>query len=344
MITIKDIAKQVGVSPTTVSNVIHGNTKRVSSTTLKKIEKALKENKYIPSMAARMLTMSNSNIIGVISTYPKLNKKNLIKEPFIGEILGALEEEIRIRGYFMMFYASEDVIDIFKLASTWNVTGLIVLGFNEKDCVNLRKQMGPPFVTIDTYFNKFKNENFVNVGLDDYNGGYLMGNYLINKGHKNILFMADNTDCVYENRWLGLKSAMEENGINCNKENNFYFLKEDENDRKIQYKSNIDFIKNFTALFYPSDYYAVEGINIFKELGINIPDELSIVGFDDNIFASIVRPKLTTIKQNIPQRAKEAVDLLIKISEYEDIEEKNKIFPVELIERDSVLDLNKNKK
>lgn len=340
MIRIKDIADKAGVSPTTVSNVIHGNTKRVSASTIQKIQDILQESNYVPSMAARLLSQSNSNIIGVIIAYTKNKARKVVQDPFISEILGALEEDIRNRGYFMMLYAAEETIDIFKLASTWKVAGLIILGFQEKDCVNLRKQTDTPFVTVDSYFEKYK-DKFINVGLSDYDGGYIMGNYLVENGHTKILFLSDNDLGVDHCRFTGFQNSLAERNIPCD-DRNHVILERNDDDRKQQLVRLLGTFKKHTALFFASDYYAVECINYLQEQGIKVPEDISVVGFDDNIFAETVRPKLTTIRQDVSKKAEVVMENLSNLMDgcEDKIIEKDKKLPVKLVCRDSVKKIN----
>ena len=106
MTTIKDIAKAAGVSVTTVSNVIHGNAGRVSPATIEKIQQIMKEMHYIPNMGARMLVRNQSKIIGVIIHGYREAKDGTFHSPFTAEIIGAMEREIRLNGYYMMLYLS----------------------------------------------------------------------------------------------------------------------------------------------------------------------------------------------------------------------------------------------
>lgn len=335
MIRIKDIAQQAGVSSTTVSNVIHGNIKRVSPENVDKIRKLLKENNYVPSMAARLLAQDSSNIIGVIVAFQKRGEKNILEDPFIGEMLGALEENIRNQGYFMMLYAAEEPIEIFKLASTWKTDGLIIFGFSESDCINLRKQTKIPFVTIDSYLGGGMQDKASNVGLDDFDGGYQMGKYLVECGHKKLAFLADNDVGVDHYRWLGFRKALEENDIDCEDDLHIIVRKE-KSDRRIQYKKMLSWLCERTALFFASDVYAAEAVNFFMDQGIDVPGRISVAGFDDNIFAETVRPRLTTMRQEPALKAGAAVADLMAFIETGDVLNRDTKLPVQLIVRDSV--------
>ena len=132
MVTIKDMAEMAGVAPTTVSNVLHGRTKKMSKETLARVQKVIDECQYVTNMGARLLANYGSRIIGVIISYGRREEQNAIQDPFFSEVIGALEKEIRLNGYFMMLYTSGNVEESLKIASSWNIEGLVVLG--DADC------------------------------------------------------------------------------------------------------------------------------------------------------------------------------------------------------------------
>ena len=107
MVTIKEIANQLGVSMTTVSNVIHGKTSEVSPATIEMVQKALKESGYVPNMGARNLAQNQSKIIGVVMKERKGRYTNLLCDPFYGELVGAIEKIIRTKDYYLMMNISD---------------------------------------------------------------------------------------------------------------------------------------------------------------------------------------------------------------------------------------------
>ena len=107
MITIKDMAEIAGVSPTTVANVLHGRTKKMSKETLKKVQDVIDQSHYVSNMGARVLANYGSRIIGVIMNYDRRAENNAMADPFYGTIVGALEKEIREHGYYMMLYMAQ---------------------------------------------------------------------------------------------------------------------------------------------------------------------------------------------------------------------------------------------
>ena len=133
MITIKEIAAQLDVSTTTVSNVIHGKTKEVSPETIKKVQKFLEEVEYVPNISARNLAQNESKIIGVVLKSRPDRYISLLQDPFVCEMISGLEDAIRSAGYYMMVYISDDIAEIISHISTWNADGLILFCMLDDD-------------------------------------------------------------------------------------------------------------------------------------------------------------------------------------------------------------------
>ena len=344
MVRIKDIADQLGVSATTVSNVIHGRTNKVSKETIDKVNEALSKENYVPNMGGVLLSQSNSKIIGVVLNNDMRYENKILQNPFIVEIISALEENIRNAGFFTMLYNANTIVDVAKIATMWNVSGLIVFGFMEDDYISLRDMINTPFVTIDGTYSKEVN-GIINVGIDDYSGAYNMGKYLISKGHKDVLFLSDNDDGCDNKRKRGLKKAMKEAGLKFT-DSNHRLIPAMEISRRAYYPellSELRKSKKYTALFFASDLYAIEAMNYFIDNGVKIPEEISIVGFDDIKHAMIVRPCLTTVRQNMPLKAAMAVNALLNIIHKYKISTRNVVLPVEIVERNSVASLDNGK-
>lgn len=340
MITIKDMANKADVSPTTISNVLHGRTEKLSKDTLERVRKVIEESNYVSNMGARLLANNGSRILGVILTYDRRNEKNAIQDPFYGELVGALEQEIRQKGYYMMLYTSRDIDENLRLAKAWNIEGMIVLGASPVDCHKFKSNTNVPIVFIDSYVNDDEYV-YANVGLQDKEGGYLATRFLIENGHKKIAFLADMATPVGvdKERLDGYKQAMAESNLsdNCS----FFHVDYRNNERHEYLKEFMQKnLKNYTALFFASDFYAVDAIGYFQARSIKIPDDISIVGFDDNVLSQICYPLLTTVHQSVTDKVKHAVNLLFKIINKEEIEEYKVRLPIHLVIRNSVKKLN----
>ena len=338
MIRIKDIADRAGVSPTTVSNVIHGKTGRVSKATVEKINRILKEMEYVPSISARMLANNSSGLIGVALGFMKKGNASSFEDPFVSAMLGNLEYQIREHGYYMMLVARHEQDDIMQQALGWNFDGMIAMALKEKEIAERSERLGKPLVTIDQYLPPELGVR--SITMDDRGGAYQMSQYLIGKGHKKFLFLSDCDLGVDHYRWLGVRQAMEEAGIE-DFESRHIVIPWNPEQREKAYEEMLPFFKKQTALFFSSDYYALEASNFLQNRGIKVPEEISIAGFDDVTYATLARPKLTTVHQMVDGKARRAVEVLMHLIQDEPVQKDIPPLPTTLVERESVRDLTK---
>ena len=338
MIRIKDIADRAGVSPTTVSNVIHGKTGRVSKATVEKINRILKEMEYVPSISARMLANNSSGLIGVALGFMKKGNASSFEDPFVSAMLGNLEYQIREHGYYMMLVARHEQDDLMQQALGWNFDGMIAMALKEKEIAELSERLGKPLVTIDQYLPPELGVR--SITMDDRGGAYQMSQYLIGKGHKKFLFLSDCDLGVDHSRWLGVRQAMEEAGIE-DFESRHIVIPWNPEQREKAYEEMLPFFKKQTALFFSSDYYALEASNFLQNRGIKVPEEISIAGFDDVTYATLARPKLTTVHQMVDGKARRAVEVLMHLIQDEPVQKDIPPLPTTLVERESVRDLTK---
>lgn len=326
-VRIVDIADELGLSTATVSNVIHGKTKKISDETVKRVQELLEKKQYIPSMAGILLAQNNSRIIGVVVNNHEKYESRVLEDNFISSSLNYLSNELEQAGYFMMVKVTKEWSEIDQFASMWNMEGLIVIGFCEQDYKKLRDKMHIPFVVYDGYFTK--QGRMCNLVIDNYDGGYQMGNYLKRLGHRKVLCISDNNICMDLERLEGFRAGMGEN------EADFIMIPMEKKERWIFYQQNLEQLKNYTAIFAVSDYYAIDLMHFLEENNIRIPDDISVAGFDDSPLCEMVHPTLTTIRQDGRKRAELAVAMLKKLRE----EKKNGTtitLPVTLVERQSV--------
>ena len=333
MIRLQDIAEMAGVSRTTVSNVINGNTKRVSQETIDKITAILKEQNYVPHMGSVMLSGHGSRIIGVVLGFHYAHGMQSLQDPFVGELVGTIQMETEEKGYYVMLIGGENIQNVVDIASKWNVEGLIILGYNEERYRKLSRKLNKKMILIDTYPECAY--TFPNVGVDDYSGGYQIGEYLYSRGYEKALFVAETDKDTDYYRWMGFKQAMEKRGKFCSR-SRYIVVPGEKHLRLRKYGELLPRFLEARALAFSSDYDAIEAMNFFFDKGIRIPDQISITGFDDNFYAQIVRPKLTTIHQDVHQKAVLALRKLLLMAEGKEPAEKNVKSPVWLVKRDSV--------
>jgi LacI family transcriptional regulator len=337
MITIKEIAKQLNMSTTTVSNVIHGKAGEVSDDTRQKVEQFLKKVDYVPNINARNLAQNESKIIGFALKARADKYENLIMDPFVSELIGGVEETIRKAGYFMMLYISSDTDEIMRHVSTWNVDGLILFGMLDDDGIRVSEKYKKPIVCIDTYSIEGL-KHFTNVGLDDEQGAYEIVNYLISQGHRKIAFLSDNTKGVDLARLTGYKQALRDAGISYSEKDCLKIKpRSDEIDKSLD--EICKRASDYTAIFCVSDLYAVTLLSRFEDVGISVPDDISVVGFDDNMLAQLHRPALTTVHQDVKLKGVTAADTLLKQLSGKKTPNQIKL-PTHLVIRDTVKKIN----
>ena len=148
-IRIVDIAQELGVSSATVSNVINGKTNKISDATVKRVQEALEEKGYIPNMAGILLAQNSSRIVGIVVNNHEKYENRVLEDGFIAASLNALSIALHEAGYFMMVQTTTDWNEIVKIASMWNMEGLVLIGFCDSDYQRLRESMHIPFVVYD---------------------------------------------------------------------------------------------------------------------------------------------------------------------------------------------------
>ncbi len=337
MITIKEIASRLGLSTTTVSNVIHGKTKEVSAETIGRVQKFLEEVEYVPNINARNLAQGQSKIIGVVLKsleFRQWYKDNILCDPFVSEMIGGIEKAVREAGYYMMLYISDDIAEIIQHISTWNVDGLLLFCMMDDDADRVAAKYHKPVVCIDTY-GVGESGNFYNVGLDDENSTYEAVRYLIGNGHRRIAFLTDNKVGVDRARYWGFRKALKEAGIEYSDRSFLRFNPSVELSQK-SIDDICDKARKHTAVFCCSDVYAVLLMKALSKRGVRVPEDISIVGFDDNLYSSVCSPALTTVHQDADLKGQTAACLLIRLIQGERPEKKEIKMETRLVIRETV--------
>ena len=338
MATIKEIAEAAGVSTTTVSNVIHGKTKKVSPATIQKITALIKDMGYVQKMGLRVLNNENSQLIAVVVNYHKDFKNSILGDPFYGQIIGFIEEFVQARGYYLMLYSTKDIEAIFQMVAGWNVDGVIAISFSRRNCQKMYELIKKPIVAIDAYGEAAADSHnpVINIGLDDISGGYQMTKHLLELGYQHIKVCAGRDSGVDHLRLLGAEQAMKEYAHD-GQDLQFVALGMNYDERLNNYDFVIKRRKPQTALFFLSDMYALEAIRLLADKKLWVPDEIGVAGYDDISYAAYSTPQLTTVRQDIKHKAKLAVELLLQQIEGADVlEEKEIELPVYLVKRSSV--------
>lgn len=333
---IKTIAQQAGVSTATVSNVINGNFGKVSEETREKIEKIIKDTGYKPNVMARSLVKKSSRLIGLVVPYMGKHD-DFFTNPYNAHMIAALEKHIRNRDYYLMLRCVGDPYEIVPLLSSWNVDGAFFLGIDKNEVGQIKEQIDIPMVFVDTYA---PGEKIVNVGIEDYRGGYLSARYLIGKGHKKLALVTPDiaSEGVIKERYNGFSDACKEAKISFKPGNVFFTDTSYAN--AVQIGQDLAMSGgDYTAVACMSDIVAFGVIEGLKLCGLRVPYDVSVMGFDNLPDCDLMTPKLTSIAQDFEFKAKKAGDYLFKmIDEHISLVIDDRQ-PIRVVERQSVKNL-----
>ncbi len=302
MVTIRDVAALAGVSHQTVSRVINGND-RVSSRTRQKVEAAISDLEYQPNAIARDMALGRSHTFACLSP-------NLTDYTLASIIEGAAAEAFQ-HGYYLITASAPDdetfsaLID--QLISSRRAAGLIVLNpYADGRHAHIPKNVPAVFVGARPRDNPISS-----VALDDETAGRTAAQHLIDLGHRQIATLTGpiEEDCA-QDRLAGYRQALQSAGLQSNTK----LIKEGDWSATAGYFAAHQWIKekaSFTALFAQNDRMAVGAIHALRELGKRVPEDVSVIGFDDMPLASYFDPPLTTMRQDMYGIGKQAAELMV---------------------------------
>lgn len=334
-VSIKDIASAAGVSPTTVSIVLNGRARemKISESMSVKIEKLAEKMQYRPNHFAKGLRTGKTNTIGLIV--------DDISNYFFGHLAKVVEEEADRKGYTVMFCSSENnegkSRNILNMLVDKHMDGYIIAptAFMLPELEKLISE-NRPTVLIDRYFPDLSS-NYVTV--DNFSGSLEAVTHLARKGLKKIALITNDTDQLQmKQRIDGYMKGLEENRIPA----------DDSLIKKIpfgwpeakQIKELVQFFSKqkgkIEAVFFTSNNLGVAGLEAFSILGIDVPEQVSMLCFDDNDLFRLGKPGITVMSQPIKQMAKKAVEVLVKQIEQAGTELSHVVLPTHLVERESV--------
>ncbi|MFZ8144789.1 LacI family DNA-binding transcriptional regulator [Alteromonas macleodii] len=296
MPTIYQVAERAGVSLSTVSRVLNGKAS-VNKVLKERVEKAVKELNYRPNSVARSLANNRTDSVGVL--VPELNA------PFFGDLMQAVESTLRAADKHVIISVGRNCLETEKDAVEFlisrNCDALIMHAEALSDEYLLElNQSKLPVALVNRQVEGLPDAC---TSLDNEKGGYLATRHLLELGHKDIAYISGPTDkCDASLRLEGHKRALSEAGLPINPQlifNGDY----SEEDGKIGLLELMARDMPFTALVCANDWMASGAISCARDLGMSLPHDLSVVGFDDVVFAHHVFPRLTTVSNPIAEMA-----------------------------------------
>jgi LacI family transcriptional regulator len=331
MVSITDIAKQAGVSASTVSRVVNGKS-YVNAEKKEQIQRIIKETGYVPNKAARNMVMQRSFTVGIVIPDGFNN--------FQRQLFSVIERHLDSFGYHTLFFfvqmnsASEKkCLDRLK---TENLDGVIMLQeIKSGEFYEYIEAAGIPIIS--TLHN---HNNIPTVKMDDKQGAFDAVNHLVGLGHRKINMISGVSFSYGAHRLVGYYRALDEAGIQrdqkrvadvqqYNAEAGVYAM------RELLLRS-----KDFSAVFASSDELALGAIRVLLDEGIRIPEDVSVIGFDDIDISSYLYPRLTTIRQPLVEIGEQVAMYLHRFISGQNDPALNIVLPYKLIIRESTCALS----
>ncbi|KAB7663764.1 substrate-binding domain-containing protein [Plesiomonas shigelloides] len=332
MATIKDVAKEAGVSVATVSRVINKSPK-ASQASIDAVTKAMSKLGYRPNAAARALVNQSTNTMGVLV--------GDVSDPFFGSLVKAVDKVARENGKHILigngYHSPQDERQALELLIN-NRCDAIVLhskGLSDQELISYANEV-KGLVLINRHIPELADRC---IALDNHKGAYLATEYLIRHGHKKIACIASSHKIEDANERLqGYLAALNDNHITLPKS----YIAFGEPNSEGGEAAMTDLLTqgiDITAVVTYNDYMAAGVLTALDQNDIEVPGKISLIGFDDGLIARFVTPSLTTIRYPIEMMAERAARLALALSRDEAVEDETIIFSPTLVRRNSAINL-----
>jgi LacI family transcriptional regulator len=343
--SIHDLARELNLSATTISFVLNGKAeeKRISGDVVKKVNAHVKRTGYQPNQVAKSLRTGKTKIIGMLVED--------IADPFFSSIARVVEENLYKLGY-KIFHSSTDnkterAKELLRIFRERQVDGYIIAPSPgiEEDIEWLVKE-GKPVVLFDRYFPKIKTKNIV---IDNEGGAFKAVMHLVANGYSKIAFVTLDSDQVQmKDRLKGYNKAIVSKKLQKQVlQIGYSEYKNDPLSVSVRVREYLNKNNMLDAVLFATNYLAVSGLQAIKELGLSIPEDLAVVGFDDNTHFSLFSPSVTAVAQPVGDisslTVKELIDALGAEEKQEKIKPGTIVLDTELIVRESSVRSEKNK-
>ncbi|MRX73551.1 LacI family DNA-binding transcriptional regulator [Bacillus lacus] len=328
MATIEDVAKLAGLSRTTVSRVINKHP-YVSSAKKDLVLQAMEELGYVPNSSARSLRNQKTGVIAVF--IPR------VMNPFFSQLIETLEIAASLSHYQLLVcqtqYSAEKELTYLQLLKVKQVDGVILASFeNEWSKIEPFLEYGPIVLC-----NEFeKNARVPMVLLDQAYGGYIAAKHLLENGHTAIAYCCGSyRSNVSKAREAGFRKALAEYGVPFQEELAFRNAFQVEDGKRV-FQQLAAKAKKPTAIFTGSDEVAAGLIAEAKRNHWVVPDDLAVIGFDNQIITELIEPRITTVHQPVQDMAKKAMDIMVsQLASKHSVKQEVHKFQLELVIRES---------
>ncbi|MGF1696822.1 substrate-binding domain-containing protein [Vibrio kyushuensis] len=329
MATIKDVAKEAGVSIATVSRVINKSPK-ASKKSVESVSAAMKKLGYRPNAAAKALVSQSTNTVGVLV--------GDVSDPFFGTLVKAVDTEAHKDNKHILigngYHNADDERRAIELLINNRCDALVVhsKALSDQELIDYANEVNG-FVIINRHIPELATQC---ISLDNEKGAYLATEYLIRHGHTKIACIASSHNIEdADQRVKGYLAALRDHDISLPTS---YIEHGDPNSDGGETAMTNLLTKSLdiSAVVAYNDYMAAGALSIAMENGIQVPEKMSIIGFDDGLIARYTHPSLTTVRYPIQMMAEKATRLALSLAKKEPVENEPMVFSPTLVRRDSV--------
>jgi LacI family transcriptional regulator len=326
--TINDVARRASVSKTTVSHVIN-NTRFVEEETKQRVLRVISEIGYYPSLVARSLTTNRTGIIGVIVSDAT--------NTFFGDLLRGVEDVLQPKNYSIVVCNTDEILErenhYIDLLLRQRVDGIIAAATSQKwGVLNQAVAQHTPVVFLDRTYEGLEGPY---VGVNNWNGAYMGANHLIECGHNKIGILAGfQRLSTMRERLGGFREALHNHKIDLPDEWVVESPLGIEHGREAALKV-LTLSNHLTALFINNNLLTLGALLAIQELGLHCPEDISLVGFDDNPWSAVSSPPLTVVKQPSRRLGQVAGEMILSLVNGDHPLEERVILECELVIRES---------
>ncbi len=303
-VTLKEIAREVGLSPTAVSLVLNDRPNKISAEKRKLIRDVARKKGYVPNQIARSLVMQHSQTLGLIVP-------NIVS-PFFSSLARELEIRCRAAGYALFITNSDDRsendLELVRQLINRGVDGIFLVVASEPPCeglLSVLKTLPVPFLLVDRVIPGFDCDR---IGFDNQQGGYLATRYLLSYGHRRVACLVNTESGTGQARLAGYSQALAEKGLEVDPtlifKSAYYIADAHEAARAL-------LASDATAVFASSDNIALGLLKRLYEENLRVPRDYSVVSYDNSAADSLFEPALTSIEQNVAELASGAIEIMI---------------------------------
>lgn len=329
-VTLQDVARTAGVSSKTVSRVVN-NEANVAPNTSERVRQAIAQLNYVPNSAARSLSSGRAMAIAFVAGWS-------VNTAYSSMLIDSLLQDTMHNDHSLMLFPS-DAGTAARVAAAFlgrQIDSIVLdsMAADNPGLIDRLRALKRPYVVLHPNFlDRYENGSFVRI--DNFQAAKEATDYLIGLGHRSIGIVSFPSNAPGTERLGGYRAALEQAGIGLQPG---YVHEAMDVPVKIGYRGALQLISDhpeITAIFAATDEIAIGTLTAIWQLGLKVPEDISVIGFDDISLASLITPPLTTIRQPMAEISRAVVEMAIDMVENPHNERTDVVLPTELVIRKS---------